>query len=172
MTDTKPYTETISTIIFAAILPENAKPRVNLRLIEVPNYYADVKDGRAPRNLPLTGSHEMYKLADQLDRDAARLVTVFTVAGTINGVDFDKVTIWINGTDVSLPTLYTGTEKARTLLYMLGRTVAEKIVAIPAILDDAWQEHLRGLDARLDERAAFIAAVRAELAAQLTTSAV
>jgi hypothetical protein len=157
------YIPEVTAIIEAVIGQANAQPRVNLRLDGAPNYYADVKNGRAPRGLPLTGSHEMYRMADELDREAAELVVVFDISGFINGIEYDKVTVWINGGRVSLPTLFHGTDKARSRLYNIGREVSELVSRDALLMTDAWIDHLDRLAVKLDERAAFIDAVRVEL---------
>lgn len=160
---TNEYTEAVTAMINGVLRKANAKPRVRLSLVDAPNYYADVQNGRSPSGLPITGSHEMYRLADDLDRAAARLTVVFTVSGQINGVDFDKVTIWITDGRATLPTLFEGTAKARQVLYDVGADVARLVRDDRVLMDSAWIDHLNRLDVRLTERADFLAAVRVKL---------
>ena len=139
--------------------------------------YADVKNGRGPRGvkgevmarLPIIGSRELSRLGDELDRERAALVVVFTVGGEINGVGFTDVTIWINDGQVSLPTLFSGTDKARHTLYMLGRAVRDELAVVGDVLMDAvWADHLDGVISRALDYRVYLNAVITAATAQET----
>jgi len=131
--------------------------------------YSDVKNGRGPRDgkgrvvgsLPIIGSREVSRLGDELDRERAEMVVVFTVSGTINGVEYNDVTIWIAGDQVSLPTLFSGTKNARDVLYELGRTARDSFVRMDKLQEQAWQDHVVGVTRRVDEMRAYLDAVTA-----------
>lgn len=126
--------------------------------------FAEVRDGREPRGLPLHGEHALGRLGQELDRERARLVMVFTIAGTVNGVTYDGVTIWIQGDRASLPTLFAGTDAARKVFYGIAERVQELTWRhAPLLLDAAWRDHLRGLAARVGEREAYLAAIQAKI---------
>ena len=127
--------------------------------------YADVKNGRGPRDakggvvmqLPVIGSREVSRLGDELDRERAGLVVVFTVSGAINGVAYSDVTIWINDGQVTLPTLFGGTDKARHTLYMLGRGVRDDLAVVGDVLMDAvWADHCDGILSRVAEMRRYL----------------
>jgi hypothetical protein len=158
--------------IIAGQLTKINTSRVNLDLVgDNPiTIYADVKNGRGPRGakgeitakLPIIGSREVSRLGDELDRERAALVVVFTVGGTINGVAYGDITIWINDGQVTLPTLFGGTDKARRTLYELGRAVRDDIAIVGDVLmADAWQDHVDGVLSRVLELTRYLDAVRA-----------
>ena len=139
--------------------------------------YADVKNGRGPRDakggvvmqLPIIGSREVSRLGDELDRERAALVVVFTVSGAINGVPYSDVTIWINDGQVTLPTLFGGTDKARHTLYMLGRGVRDEVAKMDGLMDLAWEDHCDGILSRVAEMRRYLDDVTA--AAKRSTGA-
>jgi hypothetical protein len=147
----------------------NTNPRVMLGLHgeNSVNVYAQVKDGRGPRTatgavaarLPIIGSRELSRLGDDLDRERAETVVVFTVDGKINGVLYEDVTIWIIGDQVTLPTLFAGTDKARGVLYELGRKVRDAVVKADTMQAQAWDAHLLGVINRAKEYHAYLNAV-------------
>ena len=153
--------------IIAGQLAKTNTGRINLDL-EGENpiaVYADVKNGRGPRDakggvtarLPVIGSREVSRLGDELDRERAALVVVFSVSGTINGVEYSDVTIWINDGQVSLPTLFGGTDKARQTLYGLGRAVRDDLLVVGDLLmDAAWADHCDGILSRVAEYRAYL----------------
>ena len=136
--------------------------RVRLALVDAGvNVFADVRDGREPRGLPNHGEHALGRLGQELDRERAQFVMVFTVTGTINGVAYDKVTVWIQGERASLPTLFPGTDAARRVLYSLAERVQEYTWRnAPLLMDAAWRSHLVSLSARIGERELYLAALR------------
>jgi len=147
----------------------NTRSRVTLTLTgENPvNVYAQVKNGRGPRSasgeivarLPIIGSRDLSRHGDELDRERSEIVVSFTVSGIINGVPYSDVTVWIQGDQVSLPTLFSGTKNARDVIYELGRTVRDSIVRMPALHEQAWQAHLDGVISHVGEQMAYLAAV-------------
>ena len=126
--------------------------------------YADVSDGREPRGLPNHGEHALGRLGQELDRERARLVIAFAVTGHINGVVYDNVSIWIQGDRASLPTLFSGTDAARRVLYGIAERVQESTWrSAPLVMDAAWRAHLVSLSARIGEREAYLAALQAKI---------
>ena len=138
--------------------------------------YADVKNGRGPRDakggvvmqLPIIGSRDVSRFGDELDRERAALVVVFTVTGIINGVPYDDVTIWINDGQVTLPTLFGGTDRARQTLYTLGRAVRDEVAAMPGLMDAAWADHCDGILSRVAEMRRYLDDVTAAAKRQIS----
>jgi hypothetical protein len=151
--------------------------RVSLTLhgINPVTVYADVKNGRGARgakgevvmNLPIVGSRDLSRFGDELDRERAALVVVFTVTGIINGVPYDDVTIWINDGQVTLPTLFSGTDRARQTLYTLGRAVRDEVAAMDGLMDLAWEDHVNGVIAKVAEMRRYLDDVTAAAKRQL-----
>lgn len=142
--------------------------------------YANVKNGRGPRGakgeitakLPIIGSHELSRLGDDLDRERASLVVVFTVGGVINSVEYSDVTIWINDGQVTLPTLFGGTDKARQTLYSLGRKVRDELAVVDDLLmAQAWEDHVNGVLSRVAEMRRYLDDVTAAGKRQLAEPA-
>jgi hypothetical protein len=138
--------------------------------------YADVKNGRGPRGakgeitarLPIIGSREVSRFGDDLDRERAALVVVFTVSGLINGVPYEDVTIWINDGQVTLPTLFSGTDRARQTLYGLGRAVRDEVAVMPGLMDQAWEAHVQGVMTRVAELRRYLDDVTAAAKGQIS----
>ena len=138
--------------------------------------YADVKNGRGPRDakggvtmkLPIIGSREVSRFGDELDRERASLVCVFTVSGIINGVPYEDTTIWINDGQVTLPTLFSGTDRARQLLYGLGRAVRDDLAVVGDLLmAEAWEDHVNGILSRVAEMRRYLDDVTAAAKGQI-----
>lgn len=152
----------------------NKRARVALTLDSVA-CYATVKNGRGPRDvrgavtdrLPIIGSHDVSRLGDELDRERAELVVVFTISGTINSVEYSDVTIWIQGNQVSLPTLFSGTKNAQDVLYELGRTIRDSVIDMPNLMDQAWEDHVNGVIAKVAEMRRYLDDVTAAAKRQL-----
>jgi hypothetical protein len=154
----------------AAVRKAREQRRVELVLTGVPNFYADVRDGREPRGLPIHGEHALGRLGQELDRERARLVVVFSVSGRINGVDFDDVTIWLQGGQATLPTLLNATDNARRVLYAMARDAVDRIARECGddVLTAAWVGHLAGLAVRIKERQNYLDALQTKINTELT----
>jgi hypothetical protein len=176
--------EKATAIIEMKLRTINERPRVQLMIsgTNPVNVYSTVNNGRGPRNvtgeitsrLPIIGSRDLSRMGDDLDRERAELVVVFTISGIINGVPYDNVTIWIQGNarelsdQVSLPTNFSGTKNASHIMYELGRQVRDHVVRMPNLEEQAWQAHLAGVISRVGEHMVYLAAVaRAAEAQQL-----
>ena len=158
-------------IVAAELAKINERPRVQLMLTGEGSVqcFAQIKNGRGPRTakgdipvrLPIMGSRDISRIGDDLDRERAELVVVFTVSGIINGVLYEGVSIWIQGDGVSLPTLFSGTQAASAILYRLGRAVRDRVVAMPALMDQAWEGHVAAELAKIKELTDYLDAVTA-----------
>ena len=171
-------TEALQVVLDSELAAINARPRVVLALESV-QFFMQVRDGRGPRKangeivarLPIIGSRDISRIGDDLDRERAELVVVFTVSGKINGLLVEGTSIWIQGDRVSLPTLAGGTPKATTILYDLGRAVRDRVVGSTELADDAWQKHLGDVLNRVAELTAYLNAVATAAKGQQTVTA-
>lgn len=159
-------------VVVASIAAEKAsRGRVSLIMgVRAPSAHVEARGGNV-RGLPLDGAHrDLSRVADQLDRSAARLTVIFHLTGVINSVPYKDVAIWIEGGQVSLPTLFEGTEKARSILYGIGRAVRDELAGHPEIMAAAWADHVEGIRAQVRDSQAYLAAVEAR-AAQIADAA-
>jgi len=162
-------TARVTDLVRDAVRKAREQRRVDLVLTDVPSVHVDVRDGREPRGLPVHGEHSLGRLGQELDRERGRLVVTFSVTGRINGVDFDNVRIWIEGGQVTLPTLLNATDNARRILYAMARDAVDRITrgAGVDVYTAAWAEHLRNLSGRIAEREAYLAALQTKINTEL-----
>lgn len=162
-------TARVTDLVRDAVRKAREQRRVDLVLVDVPTVSVDVRDGREPRGLPVHGEHSLGRLGQELDRERGSLVVVFTVSGRINGIDYDDVRIWIQNGQVTLPTLFHGTDNARRILYAMACDARDRITrsAGEDVYTAAWAAHLRNLSGRIAEREAYLAALQTKINTEL-----